>query len=139
MVCPASPQHVGPSLHNCHFQQIRMEGMELVVVDYLLDPYSDQVIFPNPILKSIIVTSTPSCSLMALVVSQPRKEDNSLCISSLSINSPTLNYSPLSPSTHNLLSSCFSPLFDPTHPADLCFSQNPNPCPEPALEATTQS
>ena len=108
---------------------VRMDGMDLDVVDYSLDLLGDQVIFPNPAQKSIVASFVLSYLHPGPVVSSPGPPDSSPHLRYLFVDSLGLDFPPLSPSTLNLLTSCSIPLFDPAPPADHYFPHNPNPSP----------
>lgn len=52
--------------------------MELDVVDYSPNPFSEQVIFSNPNPKTATVTTASSCSILGPVVSLPGQKDITL-------------------------------------------------------------
>lgn len=116
--------------------------MEVEELDYSEEPFLDRVIFRNPNLYSPASGTSPTSdsipSSTASMVSYPGHSTTPLVFGSVSIDSPTLNCPPLSPSTLHILSAITppSPSFDLNppinhlHPSSLTlFSAPPEDLP----------
>lgn len=116
--------------------------MEVEELDYSEEPFPDRVIFRNPNLYSPASGTSPTSdsipSSTASMVSYPGHSTTPLVFGSVSIDSPTLDCPPLSPSTLHILSAITppSPSFDLNppinhlHPSSLTlFSAPPEDLP----------